>query len=262
MSGRPLRLATSRTSPRILGKPLRSYQAEVARAIATAALLGKGQTYTVMMARQMGKNELSGHLEAYLLNTHRLIGGTIVKAAPSLRPQAMISRQRLIDLLGAPLTRGRWRTVQDAIAVGRARARFLSGAPESNVVGGTADLLLELDEAQYLQADKIDRDFRPMASGSFYGRALSGEEQSIFERALDQHGLEEEIGLLRLLVFMRMQHRENTDDPATNQLTMRAIDLMVKAIRAHGTGVNADQNKLEQELEQAALAIQQRAEEW
>jgi hypothetical protein len=40
------------------GRPLRPYQAETARALARAALSGRGETLTVMMARQMGKNEL------------------------------------------------------------------------------------------------------------------------------------------------------------------------------------------------------------
>ena len=50
-------------------------------------------------------------------------------------------------------------------------------------------------------------------------------------------------------------------DPSTAQLTMRAIDLIVKALRAHGARMDADQSTLEQELERAALAVQRRTGE-
>ncbi len=41
---------------------------------------------------------------------------------------------------------------------------FYSASPESNVVGATADLLLEIDEAQDVAREKFDRDFRPMSA--------------------------------------------------------------------------------------------------
>jgi len=148
----------------VLGRPLYRYQARIIRAIAQAALLGQGETLTVMLARQMGKNELSAQLEAYLLNLRAVTGGTIVKAAPTLKPQSFVSRQRLLEVLGNRRNNRKPRTSGDAVELGHARVRFLSGAPHSNVVGATADLLLELDEAQDLDADKIQHDFRPMAS--------------------------------------------------------------------------------------------------
>jgi hypothetical protein len=153
-------------SEHVLARPLRPYQAVIARAITAGVLSGRGTTFSVLMARQMGKNELSAHLEAYLLNLHRRAGGTLIKAAPTLRPQALISQQRLQRLLDNPLNRGRWRASQGAVELGRARARFLSGSPNSNVVGATADILLELDEAQDLEEDKIQREFRPMVSST------------------------------------------------------------------------------------------------
>jgi hypothetical protein len=164
----------ARFSDVVLARPLRPYQAEIARAVARAALSGGGRTLTVMMARQMGKNELSAHIEAYLLNLHRAPGGTLIKAAPTLRPQALISRQRLLDVLDNPFNRSQIRAGRDSVELGRARARFLSGAPGSNVVGATADLLLELDEAQDLDEDKILREFRPMVSSTNAAVVLYG----------------------------------------------------------------------------------------
>lgn len=158
----------------VLARPLRPYQREIARAIVASALGGHGYTFSVMMGRQMGKNELSAHIEAYVLNLHRRVGGTLIKAAPTLRPQGLISQRRLLRVLDNPLNRGRWRAAQGSIELGRARAMFLSAAPASNVVGATADLLLELDEAQELAAEKIQRDFRPMASSTNATTVLYG----------------------------------------------------------------------------------------
>lgn len=103
--------------------------------------------------------------------------GTIVKAAPTFTPQSINSRLRLLSLLDTPLTRERtWQSHGHIIglapqadpALVRAhagpRVMFFSAAPESNVVGATADLLLEIDEAQDVAPEKFDRDFRPMAS--------------------------------------------------------------------------------------------------
>jgi hypothetical protein len=47
--------------------------------------------------------------------------------------------------------------------VGR-RIMFLSAGPEPNIVGATASMLLEIDEAQDVAIDKYDRDLRLMAS--------------------------------------------------------------------------------------------------
>ena len=46
---------------------LRPYQAEPARAILRDARLGDGNTFTVLMSRQAGKNELSAWIEKVLL---------------------------------------------------------------------------------------------------------------------------------------------------------------------------------------------------
>ncbi len=50
------------------------------------------------------------------------------------------------------------------IRLGEARAVFLSAAEGSNVVGNTAHLLLEVDEAQDVGKEKYAKDFRPMGS--------------------------------------------------------------------------------------------------
>lgn len=158
----------------VLGRTLRPYQAEIAAAVLASVRERTGRTFTVVMARQMGKNETSAVIEAYLLNLHRRSGGTVVKGAPTMRPQLYNSRRRLLRMLDNPANRGRAYLEADAVVLGRARCQMLSAAPTSNVVGATADLLLELDEAQDLDDEKVQRDFNPMVASTNATRVLYG----------------------------------------------------------------------------------------
>jgi hypothetical protein len=152
----------------VLARPLRSYQEQVAAHILRSIRCELGLTFTVMMSRQMGKNELSAHIEAYLLDKYAKQGGEIVKAAPTFRPQVTTSMMRLEALLRrAPRLQKRWRKEHGyTIALGEARALFFSGEPEAAAMGATASLLLEIDEAQDIDPQKYTRDFRPMASST------------------------------------------------------------------------------------------------
>lgn len=150
-----------------LGTRLRPYQVEPAQAILRSVLGGLGLTFTVMFARQMGKNELSAHLEAYLMARGMwTLESTLVKAAPTFKPQVIVSKTRLENVLSAspalrPFIHGQWGYI---VKLGLSRCTFFSGDPNSNVKGETARLLLEVDEAQDFEKDKYQRDFRPMAA--------------------------------------------------------------------------------------------------
>ena len=200
----------TRFARHILGKPLYPYQAEVAEAVLDSILGEHGRIFTVMMARQSGKNQLSAVIEAYLLTC--FAEGTIVKAAPTFTPQIINSRLRLLSLLDAPLTRKRIWTNHGYI-VGLApqadpallrtqagpRVMFYSAGLESNVVGATADLLLEIDEAQDVAREKFDRDFRPMAAVKnattiLYGTAWSDDTLLAQQRAVNL-ALEQQTGV-------------------------------------------------------------------
>ncbi len=66
----------------------------------------------------------------------------------------------------------------------------MSAEPEANVVGHTAQLLLEVDEAQDVSEEKLDRDFRPMAATTnattvYYGTAW--DDRTLLERAKQRH---------------------------------------------------------------------------
>ncbi len=125
----------------------------------------RGLTFTVEMARQAGKNELSAYLQMVLLLRNAARGGAIVKAAPTFQPQVLISIQRILRRLDENGLSNISRLDKGHILhVGRCHATYLSAHPSSNVVGQTADLLLEIDEAQDVSADKFNRDFRPMAA--------------------------------------------------------------------------------------------------
>jgi hypothetical protein len=176
-------------------QPLRPYQIEPWRAILDSVLRGRGLSFSVEMARQGGKNELSAQLEAFLLtlNADRDVDG--VKCAPTFAPQSRISLRRLWSrLMEADLASGAAIEAGHIVRLGRARMFFMSAEPEANVVGHSAQLLLEVDEAQDVDEEKFDHDFRPMASVTnattvFYGTAW--DDSTLLERAKQRH-LEQE----------------------------------------------------------------------
>ena len=109
----------------VLGMPLRPYQVEVARAVLASVAEGRGHSLTVMMPCQSGKNQLSAHLEAYLLTRRQRSGGSLVKCAPTYRPQVLVSIARLLRALDNPLTAGRWhRRDGHVVELGRASIAF------------------------------------------------------------------------------------------------------------------------------------------
>lgn len=149
------------------GHRLRGYQSEPARAIAASVLGGHGHQFALVFARQAGKDETLAQLLAFLLTRYQRRGGTVVLGAPTFRPQAALSRDRLLERLGNPLTRRQVR-VRDGYAVhlGHASARFLSAAPGANARGQTADLLLVANEAQDIRPEVWDAVFDPMAAST------------------------------------------------------------------------------------------------
>lgn len=166
-------------SEHILRRPLRYYQAAPIAAIYDSISRHSGHTFTLMFARQMGKNETSAHLEAFLMNRFQIKGGTIIKAAPTLHPQAINSKLRLCQMLSNGLNQSDWHTKDGYITLGAARALFMSGHPDASTVGLTANLLLEIDEAQDFDEQKYSKDFRPMAATTnatavLYGTAWTG----------------------------------------------------------------------------------------
>lgn len=148
-------------------RTLRGYQLPFARAVAESVLAGGGQELAAVFSRQSGKDEALAQLCAYLLSRYRLRGGNIVVALPSLRPQGLIARDRLLERLHTPLAGGALKVRDGAIVeLGRASVRFLSAAPSANSRGNTASLLLVANEAQDIEPDVWDAVFAPMAASA------------------------------------------------------------------------------------------------
>lgn len=146
---------------------LRGYQRGPAQAIVDSVIGQRGLQFAIVFARQSGKDELLAQVTAMLLLRHAHRGGSIVVAAPTLRPQAALSRDRLRDRLAShPLTAALASTEAGSIRIGRARARYVSAAPGANARGQTADLLLVANEAQDIQPDIWDAVFDPMAAST------------------------------------------------------------------------------------------------
>ncbi len=171
------------------GLQLRAYQQAVSQAVVDSVLNRRGLSFAVMFPRQSGKNELQAHIEAYLLNLFSNCGGELVKLSPTWKPQSLNAMRRLERALRSNIfTRGRWVKEQGFIYwLGQARLYFLSGAPVSNIVGATASLLLECDEAQDVQIEKWDREAAPMAASTnatrvFWGTAWT--DQTLLAREL------------------------------------------------------------------------------
>lgn len=148
-------------------RALRGYQAEPARAVAESVRRGRGDVFCIVFSRQAGKDETIAQVQAYLLHLHRLVGGSIVLAAPTLDPQAVISRDRLIERLGEArvLAPPRPRAGR-SVTVGRAAAHFLSAGPEAQARGATASLLLICNEAQDVLPERWESVFAPMAAST------------------------------------------------------------------------------------------------
>ena len=159
----------------LLSNRLRPYQRETALAVLDSVFGKKGLTFSVEIARQGGKNELSAQLEAYLLNLFQRAGGFMVKVAPTYRPQLINSKLRLEATLENEWNGGKWRGREGyMIFLGKAGCVFLSADRRAQVVGATASLLLECDEAQDVSEEKWQKDFAPMAASTNATRVFYG----------------------------------------------------------------------------------------
>ncbi|MBI4267271.1 MAG: hypothetical protein HY662_00620 [Chloroflexi bacterium] len=144
---------------------LRPYQQEVALAVLDSVFGRKGLTFSVEIARQGGKNELSAQLELLLLTIFMAESQNLIKCSPTFRPQTIISMTRLKDRLNDAGFDGIWAAeLGYIIKLGNARAIFLSADESANVVGHTAHILLEIDEAQDVNKEKYTKEFKPMGA--------------------------------------------------------------------------------------------------
>jgi len=144
---------------------LRPYQREVALAVLDSVFHRRGLNFSVEIARQGGKNELSAQLELLLLTLYMAEPQNMIKCSPTFKPQTIISMMRLKDRLNDVGFGGTWVTeLGYIIRLGNARVIFLSADESANVVGNTAHLLLEIDESQDVSKEKYTKEFKPMGA--------------------------------------------------------------------------------------------------
>jgi len=96
--------------------------------------------------------------------------------------------------------------------IGTARIYFLSAAPTSNIVGATANLLLETDEAQDVLESKYDKEVAPMAASTnatkvFWGTAWTSQTLLAREKAAALE-LEKQDGVQRVFEITADQVRQ------------------------------------------------------
>lgn len=153
-------------SRRAVGVPLYPYQIEWANDCMIAIAAGQIATITVEMPRQSGKNETSAQMEVAILARYGKQGGAIVKTAPTFKPQIVNSKERFGQRADMVMERIKWLKFKPSMGYkykcGRAVIDFLSADPKASVVGATASLAMEVDEAQDVDKAKFDKDFSPM----------------------------------------------------------------------------------------------------
>ena len=176
---------------------LRTYQARVLGSLFKAIPGSRGAQFTVMLPRQAGKNEISARLIGGLLAAHGKRGGSIIICAPTLYPQARISleRTRLALLASVRKVGMAVRVEENTIRFQGAVATFLSASPAAQVAGHTASIAIIADEAQDIEADWFDRQFRPMAASTGAPTVLFGtpwDGSTLLERAVEANRLRDE----------------------------------------------------------------------
>lgn len=186
------------------GIHIRGYQSPAVDAIIDSVINHKGLSFVVMFPRQTGKNEIQGQIENYLLFRYSRIGGAIIKISPTWKPQSINAKQRLKRIMTEnEITRSFWKPAEGyQFLMERSKISFLSGEKNSNIVGATADLLLEVDEAQDVDITKYDREIAPMAASTnatraFFGTAWTSDTLLARERRLCE-ALEAEDGIQRV----------------------------------------------------------------
>lgn len=157
----------ARFSAAVLRRPLRPYQAAIARQITRASIQRTGDIITAILPRQSGKNETLAHATLYLLYLYQRAGGHIIHAAPTYDPQARNALERIQELAAGHALLKHLHRRDNTLTLGHARATFIPANPrEHPLVGLTASLALIIDEAQDVDPDYARRALEPMRAAT------------------------------------------------------------------------------------------------
>lgn len=154
----------------LVGTPLHPYQVDWADYILDVVAGHRNETVVIEMPRQSGKNETSAQLEVALLARFGGSGGEIVKCAPTWKPQIVNSKNRLDLRSKQVMQKLPFLRIKPSMGYiykcGRAAISFLSADPNASVVGATASLLMEVDEAQDVDKATYNKKFSPMRAST------------------------------------------------------------------------------------------------
>lgn len=154
----------------LVGLQLHPYQVEWADYVLEVVAQHRNETIVVEMPRQSGKNEASAQLEVALLARFGRRGGDIVKTAPTWKPQIVNSKLRLDARSKPVMQKLKFLKIKPSMGYmyrcGRAGISFLSAEPHASVVGATASLMLEVDEAQDVDKATFNKKFSPMRAST------------------------------------------------------------------------------------------------
>jgi hypothetical protein len=89
----------------------------------------------------------------------------------------------------------------------------------------------------------------------FYEPALPDAERDLYRQARHARGLEDEIALLRLKIFVLHKTTENNGSEAQAPVLARLIDLLIKALRADGASADDDRDLLDSLLDEESARI-------
>lgn len=154
----------------MVGVPLYPYQAKWAQYIMDLLASGRNETVIVEMSRQSGKNQGQSIYQIAALARFRNLDRSIVASAPTAKPQLINSKMRFAALSERLTNRHPWLKLKPAqgyiFKCRNASIHFLSADPTAQVVGATASLCLNVDEAQDTPEEVYQKRFSPMRAST------------------------------------------------------------------------------------------------
>lgn len=154
----------------LIGVPLYPYQTGWAQYILDTIVAGRNETIIIEMARQSGKNQGQAAYQVAALARFGSRDKSIVACAPTYRPQLINSKMRFESLAQRVTAKTPWLKFKGSMGYiykcRRSSIHFLSADPHASVVGATASLILNVDEAQDTDIGTYQKKFSPMRAST------------------------------------------------------------------------------------------------
>ena len=145
---------------------IRGPQSDIIDRVELAVNQQRGEVITVLCSRQAGKNETAAHIhDRFLIGHESVPGSTWIRMAPTYKPQLVTSMDRIEKfytddpfLVNVRSRHGYMKTN------GHANLMFLSAGQQAHVIGATASVCLDVDEAHTIDADKYEDEIHPFTA--------------------------------------------------------------------------------------------------